>query len=75
MPKKGKASLEDRLHRIEGQIRGVEAMISGGDDMQKVMVQLQAVISGLESVKLEVVKESIKKSLESQVLSSLDLLK
>lgn len=75
MPKKGKASLEDRLHRIEGQIRGIEAMIGGGDDMQKVMVQLQAVISGLESVKLEVVKESIKKKLESEVLSSLDLLK
>jgi len=75
MPKKGKASLEDRLHRIEGQIRAVEVMISTGDDLQKVMVQLQAVISGLESVKLEVVKERIKKTLESEVLSGLDLLK
>lgn len=75
MPKKGKASLADRLHRIEGQIRGVETMLANEDDLQKVMTQLQAVISGLESVKLEVVKRKIRESIETDVLGGLDLLK
>ncbi|MBN2100278.1 metal-sensing transcriptional repressor [Candidatus Dojkabacteria bacterium] len=75
MPKKGKSSLEDRLHRIEGQIRGVESMVEGESDLSKVIVQLQAVISALESVKLEIVKRKIKTSVEDQVLGALELLK
>lgn len=75
MPKKGKSSLEDRLHRVEGQIRGIEAMLEREDDAKKVLVQLEASISSLESVKLELIKKKVKDAMEGQVLQVLDLLK
>lgn len=75
MPKKGKASLEDRLHRIEGQIRGVESMVKTSVEPQKIMIQLQAVISGLESVKLELVKQGVRNNLEKHVADAFDMLK
>ena len=75
MPKKGKSSVEDRLHRIEGQIRGIEKMVENEDDLRKVMTQLQAVISSLESLKLEIVKKQIEENMEQQVMASLELLK
>jgi DNA-binding FrmR family transcriptional regulator len=75
MPKRGKASLQDRLHRIEGQIRGVERMLERGDDLEKVTTQLQAVNSGINRVKLEVVKKYIRQNLEKEVLGGLDFLK
>ncbi len=75
MPKKGKASLEDRLHRIQGQIRGIEGMLKGPGSTESILIQIQAVISGLESVKLELVKKGIKDSLEKQVMGAIDLLK
>ena len=75
MPKKGKSSVEDRLHRIEGQIRGIEKMVENEDDLRKIMTQLQAVISGLESLKLEIVKKQIEENMEQQVMASLELLK
>jgi DNA-binding FrmR family transcriptional regulator len=75
MPKRGKASLQDRLHRIEGQIRGVERMLEGEEDLQKVITQIQAVVSGLDRVKLEVVKRYVRKNIEKEVLEGLDFLK
>lgn len=75
MPKKGESTIEDRLHRIEGQIRGVERMVESGQELDKVLTQLQAVISSLESVKLQLVKRSIKKNLEENVLDVIDVLK
>ncbi|MEA3357457.1 MAG: metal-sensitive transcriptional regulator [Patescibacteria group bacterium] len=75
MPKKGISSLQDRLHRVEGQIRGVERMITNGDDIKNILTQLQAVISSMESVKLELVKTSIRQNVEQGIADSLDLLK
>jgi DNA-binding FrmR family transcriptional regulator len=75
MPKKGKAPLKDRLHRIEGQIRGIERMIDNKEDYEKVIGQIQAVISGLDRVKLEVVKTYVRENIEKEVLGGIDLLK
>jgi DNA-binding FrmR family transcriptional regulator len=75
MPKKGESTIEDRLHRIEGQIRGVERMVESDQELDKVLTQLQAVISSLESVKLQLVKRSIKKNMEEKVLNVIDVLK
>lgn len=75
MPKKGKSSLEDRLHRIQGQIRGIEAMIESKDELEKIIIQLQAAISGLESVKLELIRSKIRNGLEEQLGKALALLK
>ena len=75
MPKRGKSSIEDRLHRIEGQIRGIEAMIRDKKDTTQIITQVQAVCSSLESVKLELVKQGIKDNMEKGVYDALDLLK
>ena len=39
---KHKESLVLRLKRIEGQLRGIQAMIAGGEDCEKVAQQLAA---------------------------------
>lgn len=75
MPKKGKSSLKDRLHRIEGQIRGVERMMDEGEDSDKIITQIEAVVSGLKKVKLEFVKEQIAQQMEQKVFDTLDKLK
>ncbi len=75
MPKKGEASLEDRLHRIQGQVRGIEAMVQAQDDMAKVISQIQAIISGLESVKLEIIKKGVKENLDKSMQEVFNLLK
>ena len=50
-------------------------MVESGDDLRKIMTQLQAVISSLESLKLEIVKKQIEENMEQQVMASLELLK
>jgi len=75
MAKKGPSSLEDRLHRIEGQVRGVEKLIKADEPAEKIAIQLQAVISSLESVKLELIKKQMKDKLVGEVDSLVDLLK
>ena len=75
MAKKGPSSLEDRLHRIEGQVRGVEKLIKADEPAEKIAIQLQAVISSLESVKLELIKKQMKEKLMVEVDSLVNLLK
>lgn len=75
MPKTGKSSIQDRLHRIEGQVRGIEAMVKEEKDVSLVITQIQAVTSSLESVKLELVKQGIKNNVEKGIYEALDLLK
>lgn len=41
-----------RLRRIEGQVRGLERMLSDGRECEDVLTQLMAVRSGLEQVSL-----------------------
>lgn len=75
MAKKGPSTIQDRLHRIEGQIRGVEKMVASGDSTQKVLVQVEAIISSLESVKLELIKGEMKHALIAQLDTVVSLLK
>ena len=41
-----------RLRRIEGQVRGLQRMIEGGNECEDLLIQLMAVRSGLEQVSL-----------------------
>jgi CsoR family transcriptional regulator, copper-sensing transcriptional repressor len=41
-----------RLHRIEGQVRGLERMFEGGRACEDMLTQLAAIFSGLEQVGL-----------------------
>lgn len=65
----------DRLHRIEGQIRGVEKLLQNEEPIEKVIPQIQAVMSSLESVKLELVKEQVRQSILSNLDEAVSLLK
>ncbi len=63
----------NRVSRIEGQVGGIKKMITSNTDENKVMTQLQAVISSLESLKMELLKKQMKESLIEDVRKSLGL--
>ena len=65
--------IQNRVSRIEGQVGGIKRMITSNTDEDKVMTQLQAVISSLESLKLELVKKQMKESLVEDIRKSLGL--
>lgn len=65
--------IQNRVSRIEGQIGGIKKMINGNTSEDKVMIQLQAVISSLESLKLELVKKQMKESLIEDIRKSLSV--
>ena len=45
--------IQNRIKRVEGQVSGVKNMILKGESDNRVMTQLQACISSLESLKTE----------------------
>lgn len=65
--------IRNRVSRIEGQVGGIKRMIASNTDEDKVMTQLQAVISSLESLKLELVKKQMKETLVEDIRKSLGL--
>ncbi|HNR28934.1 MAG TPA: metal-sensitive transcriptional regulator [Candidatus Dojkabacteria bacterium] len=65
--------IQNRVNRIEGQIKGIKRMMMSDTDEDKVMIQLQAVISSLESLKLELVQKQMKESLMEDIKKSLGL--
>jgi len=65
--------IQNRVSRIEGQVGGIKRMIISNTDEDKVMTQLQAVISSLESLKLELVKKQMKESLVEDIQKSLGI--
>mgnify|MGYP002863427832 FL=1 len=67
--------MTDRLHRVEGQIRGIEKMIEEGQSTDKIVIQIQAVISSMESLKLELIKKEMRDSLLAQIDGVVALLK
>ncbi len=52
---------------------GIKKMVVGDVEEEKLMTQLQAVISSLESLKLELVKLQMKETLVEDVKKSLGL--
>ncbi|HOK59834.1 MAG TPA: metal-sensing transcriptional repressor [Candidatus Dojkabacteria bacterium] len=62
--------IQNRVNRIEGRIK---RMMMSDTDEDKVMIQLQAVISSLESLKLELVQKQMKESLMEDIKKSLGL--
>lgn len=75
MPRKGPSTIEERLHRIEGQIRGIERMVTEESSDEAVVNQLQAVISSLESVKRGIVVKSLRESVNQDIDKAINLLK
>lgn len=66
-------SIQNRIKRVGGQVEGVKKMIVQGENGDKVMTQLQASISSLESLKTELIKQQMKESVVEDVKKSLGL--
>lgn len=67
MPKRGPSTISDRFNRVQGQLGAVERMINENDDQEKIMIQLQAVISSLESIKRQLLIESLKEKMDEEI--------
>mgnify|MGYP002665510551 CR=1 FL=1 len=66
-------TIQNRIKRVEGQVGGVKKMILSEESDTKVMTQLQACISSLESLKTEMIKQQMKQSMVEDVKKSLGL--
>lgn len=75
MAAKRPSTLSARLHRIEGQIRGVERLLDNKEPSEKVITQVEAVISSLESVKIQIIKNQLKDKLMEELDGIVDLIK
>ena len=58
-----KKNLIHRLHRIEGQIRGIQKMIQEDRDCLDIITQVSASLSALENVSLIILEQHIKEYL------------
>jgi len=65
--------IQNRIKRVEGQVGGVKNMILKEESDNRVMTQLQACISSLESLKTELVKQQMKESMLEDIKESLGL--
>jgi DNA-binding FrmR family transcriptional regulator len=54
-----KEALVRRLHRIEGQVRGIERMVEGDRYCIDILTQVAAVTTALESVALEILDDHV----------------
>jgi len=54
-----KESLKKRLHRIEGQVRGIERMVDDDRYCIDILTQVAAVRTALESLSLEVLEDHV----------------
>jgi DNA-binding FrmR family transcriptional regulator len=55
----GKEALVRRLHRIEGQVRGIERMVVEERYCVDILTQIAAVSTALESVALEILDDHV----------------
>ncbi len=75
MPQKGPSTIDQRLKRIEGQIRGIENMVQNEEDVSQILIQIQAVTSSLDSVRVELIKKEIKGKILENLDSAVNLIK
>lgn len=74
MTKAAEKQLKNRLHRISGQVGGIEKMIEDGADAHKIVMQLDAVRAGVDSLKKSYVKEYVRSTLSDELDSILQIL-
>ena len=55
-----KETIVKRLHRIEGQVRGIERMVAGDRYCIDVLTQIAAVNTALESLALKILDEHVR---------------
>jgi len=57
---KDKDALVKRLHRIEGQVRGVEKMVEGDRYCIDILTQISAVTTALDSLAIRILDEHVR---------------
>lgn len=60
-------SIYNRLRRIEGQIRGIEQMVSSDKPEDEILIQLRAANSSLASATNELIKSTLAKDTNGAV--------
>lgn len=65
----GKAALVKRLHRIEGQVRGIEKMVEDDRYCIDVLTQIAAVNTALESLAYKLLDEHVRHCVGSALSS------
>ena len=60
MHAKDRAALVTRLHRIEGQVRGIERMVEGDRYCIDILTQISAVTTALESLALRILDDHVR---------------
>ena len=61
-------NIYNRLRRIEGQIRGIEDMVSKDRSEQDILIQLEAAKSSLASTIISLIESMLKKDSEGKVI-------
>jgi len=69
MRKDSKASLQKRLSRIEGQVRGVSKMVEGDRYCIDIVTQISAVRAALRRVEEEVLRDHVAHCVEHAISS------
>jgi len=67
--------MQNRMKRLEGQVRGISRMIEEKQDPKQIIIQISAVMAGLETVKVHIVEEAMKKKIMESLENLSDLLK
>lgn len=65
--------IQNHIKRVEGQVGGVKRMIIANESDSRVLSQLQASISSLESLKTELVKQQMKETMLEDIKETLGL--
>ena len=74
MTKTAKKKLVNRLHRLSGQLRGIEKMIDNNEEVHNVLMQVDAIKAGADSFKRNYVKEHVRSTLSTELESILEIL-
>jgi len=67
--------IQNRLKRIEGQVRGVEEMVSTLRPIDDIIIQLSAIRSAVDSLLIGIVEEEINQADQNRMLELKRLVK
>ncbi len=64
--------IQNRLKRIEGQVRGLQTLLESSDDCEKIITQFQAAQGALEICFSKLLQDNLQKCLLSQDSAQLE---
>lgn len=70
-----KEKIMQRFSRANGQLEAVKRMIDEGKPLDQVLIQIQAVISALQSIKVEIVQEQVRQNILEEIKKAFQIMK